>query len=53
MSGILYLIPSPIGSIKEVDYLTQSNTEILQNLKDFIVESEKQQELFCIIVGII
>jgi 16S rRNA C1402 (ribose-2'-O) methylase RsmI len=46
MSGILYLIPSPIGSIKEVDYLTQSNTEILQNLKYFIVESEKTARAF-------
>jgi 16S rRNA (cytidine1402-2'-O)-methyltransferase len=46
MSGILYLIPSPIGNIRDVDYITKADLEILLQLKYFLVEEEKTARAF-------
>ena len=46
MPGILYLIPSPIGDIKNVDYITKNDLTTLLKLKYFIVEDEKTARAF-------
>ncbi len=44
--GILYLIPTAIGSIQAIDYLPQTVIEIIHSLDEFIVENSKSARQF-------
>ena len=44
--GILYLIPTAIGSMQAIDYLPQTVIEIIHSLDEFIVENSKSARQF-------
>jgi 16S rRNA (cytidine1402-2'-O)-methyltransferase len=46
MKGKLYLIPTPLGDNSPAITLPQYNTEIIKNLKHFIVEEERTARRF-------
>lgn len=46
MAGKLYLIPTPLGTGKQQNYLDNSSLEIISKIKHFIVEEERTARRF-------